>query len=73
MAPLLLRALVALLCALAAAAQVPLPCAGVEEKCSGSFSLPCCPNKFLECSAGGRCLYVRAAAGGAAPPKKAQG
>ena len=59
MTPLLLRALVALLCALAAAGQVPVPCAGVEEKCAGAFSVPCCPGKFLECSSTGRCLYVR--------------
>jgi hypothetical protein len=59
--PLLLRALLALLCALAAAAQVPVPCAGVgeKEKCAGAFSVPCCPGKFLECSSNGRCLYVR--------------
>jgi hypothetical protein len=60
MASLLLRALVALLCLVAAAAQLPpLGCADVEEKCSGSFSLPCCPKAFLQCDSRlGRCLYV---------------
>ena len=66
MAPLLLRALVALLCVLTAAAQVPVPggCANVEERCTGAYSLDCCPGKYLICDAKlGRCLYTRAAGG----------
>jgi hypothetical protein len=57
--PMLLRALLALLCVLAAAAQIPRPCAGVDENCSGSFTRPCCPGNFLACTSSGTCQYVR--------------
>jgi hypothetical protein len=69
MTPLLLRALVALMCVVAAAAQITF-CSHVNERCGGIYA-SCCPNVFLECFSG-TCLYVRAA-GGAMPKKSQQG
>jgi hypothetical protein len=70
MAPLLLRALVALMCVVAAAAQKPF-CSKVNEPCGGIYT-SCCPGVYLECFSG-TCYYVRAAAGADMPKNAQQG